>query len=53
MASRNDDSELPHQCGFRGIECGGTCRALQLDGDQVLFGIGPDMGHPIGEIISA
>ena len=50
MRSGYDDRELLHQRGFRRTETRGVLRPFHVDRDQVLGGVGPDMGEPVGEL---
>jgi hypothetical protein len=53
MSSGYDDREFLHQRGFRRAEPRGVFRPFHVDGDQVLGGVGPDVGEPVGELDGA
>src|ERR1700691_5909232 len=53
MASRYDHREVLHQRGFRGVDPRRVCWPLQMNGDELFVGVGPDVGDAVGEIKSA
>src|ERR1700744_6604174 len=53
MGSGYDDGEVLHQRGFRGTEPRGILRPFQVNGDQILTRVGPDVGDAVGEFTRA
>src|ERR1700761_8379072 len=50
MGSGYDDGEVLHHRGFRGTEPCSIRWPFQVDGDQILTRVGPDVGDAVGEL---
>src|SRR5438105_156222 len=53
IGSGYDDGEFLHQRGFGGTEPRSILGPLQLNGNQIISGVGPDVGDAVGELARA